>query len=163
MAGNTKLRTNDTRQVVIPAINFTCNGSVTRWVAGARWKGNSGAFTELQIWRHGVSLNQFFKVSSSVITSDHQKSSELYQLEISLPFQEGDVLGYFQPTSNITPLDLYLEDSVRITTFNTYLASDDLTPPSEFLINAAYEDTKYPLIAVTTGTENLKLPVIMSL
>ena len=111
VVGNTKLETRDRRQVVIPDINFSCNGTITRWIVGARWRGNTNAYTELQIWRRTSTTNQYMKVNGTSIMVSGQNTSEVYELETSLAFQEGDVLGYFQPPDMRSQVDLYLENS----------------------------------------------------
>ena len=156
VVGNTELETKDRRQVVIPDINFSCNGTITRWIVGAEWKGNTNAYTELQIWRRISTTNQYMKVNGTNITVSGQNSSEVYELETSLAFQEGDVLGYFQPDRDISKLGLYLENSGQITTYHTLLGNNDLTPPATgavFSIDDASVDDRYPLIAVRTGRE----------
>ena len=156
VVGNTWLDTRDRRQVVIPDINFSCNGTITRWIVGARWRGNTDAYTELQIWRRTSTTNQYMKVNGTSIMVSVENGSDVYELKTSLAFQEGDVLGYFRPDKDTSKLDLYLENSGRITTYHTQLSNDDLTPPATgelFSIDGADDDDRYPLIAVRTGRE----------
>ena len=158
VAGNTWLDTRDRRQVVIPDINFSCNGTITRWIVGAEWEGDDRAYTELQIWRRTSTTNQYMKVNGTSIMVSGQNDSKVYELETSLAFQEGDVLGYFQPRDSRSQVDLYLENSGRITTYHTQLERNDLTPPATgavFATNGSADvDDRYPLIAVRTGIEN---------
>ena len=141
---------------MIPDINFSCNGTITRWIVGAEWKGNTDAHTELQIWRGTSTTNQYMKVNGTNITVSGWNTSQVYELETSLAFQEGDVLGYFQPRDMRSQLNLYLENSGRIITYYTQLGRNDLTPPATgavFSTNGADDDDRYPLIAVRTGRE----------
>ena len=46
------------------------------------------------------------------------KCVSIYVLETPLAFQEGDILGYFQPKKEQSEPDLYLEKSDRITTYH---------------------------------------------
>ncbi|CAI8008053.1 hypothetical protein GBAR_LOCUS5584, partial [Geodia barretti] len=76
-----------------------------------------------------------------------------YQLDIPLAFQEGDIFGYFQPILNRTELQLYLENSNRITTYQQSVCVDCLFPSpvgSNFSLASALTGTSYPVIAVTT-------------
>ena len=153
VAGNVDLDTLDRRQVLIPDINFSCNGSITRLIVGAQWEGNTGAYTELQIWRR-ISEVQYMKVNGASIMVSGENASQVYELEISLAFLEGDILGYFQPRSFRSQLELYLEDSDRLTIHHTRLRGMDTIPPATgaiFSVDSASEDTKYPLIGVRTG------------
>ena len=148
---NTELDTKDKRQVLIPGINFTCNGTVTTWIIGAEWKGNTQAYTELQIWRMS-SDSQYEKITGVSIMVGTMNGNEVYEQDSPLAFQEGDILGYFQPKSGDSELDLYLEKSKRITTYYMEL---DLTPPANgtsFSLDEDISDDKYPLIAAITGT-----------
>ena len=179
VSGNTKLETKEKRQVVIPDINFSCNGTITRWIVGAKWEGKTNTYTELQIWRRISTTNQYMKVNGINITVSGENASGVYELETSLAFQEGDVLGYFQPKHSKSQLHLYLEKSKRITTYHTQLGNDDLTPPATGAVfstgaddddddddhdhdhdddeddggGGARDDDSYPLIAVRTGRE----------
>ena len=157
--GNTDLDTADSRQVLIPDISFTCNGTITRWIFGAKWEGQSPAHTELQIWRKiSTTGNTYIKVDGTIIIVGTQSSSEVYEyiLETPLAFKEGDILGYFQPISNRSGINMYLEDSERLTTYYTSSGVNDLEPPvsgSLFSLNTARVGTRYPVLAVRTGTK----------
>ena len=148
--------TKDKRQVLIPDINFSCNGSVTRWIFGAKWEGNTPAHTELQIWRrNSATENTYRKVNGTIIMVNTKNDSEVYVLETPLAFQEGDILGYFQPKKGKSELDLYLEKSGQITTHYMMVGNDVVT--STALLTFSIDDdnimteTNHPLIAVRTG------------
>ena len=102
-----KKRFVDTAQVIFPGINFTCNGSIQSLIFGAQWQGNSSSFPELQIWRPNGSYS-YSKVRSTVINMTEENTSELYQYNLTSPlaFGPGDILGYYQPASQ---LGLYFE------------------------------------------------------
>ena len=43
------------RQQITPAINFTCDGMITKWIIGAVWRGQfseESLYPELQVWRN---------------------------------------------------------------------------------------------------------------
>ena len=149
--GNVNLRKNDKRQVVYPNISFACSGTVRKWIIGAEWEGNSDAYTELQIWRRS-SGSVYTKVGSTTIMVGAENDSQLYEypLETPLAFQEGDILGYVQPDKDDSELDLYLENSRRLTAYRNTV--DQLEPPTgPFDISDADDDSQYPLITVVTG------------
>ena len=84
-------------QVITPNINFTCDGNILSWTFGAQWDANSQAYTELQIWRS--SGDGFYtKVGSTTIMLEEESSPQIYRntLTSPLPFQAGDILGFFQ-------------------------------------------------------------------
>ena len=97
----------DTAQVLFSGMNFTCNGSIQSLIFGAQWQGNSSSFPELQIWRPQGSYS-YSKVRSTLINMTGENTLQLYQYNLTSPlaFGPGDILGYYQPTSQ---LGLYFE------------------------------------------------------
>ena len=89
-------------QRIFPEVTFTCNGSILSWVFGANWEGHNGSI-ELQIWRPGSEDGVYNKVGSTapIVTektlNPNQKELFHYPLSSPLPFQAGDVLGFYQP------------------------------------------------------------------
>ena len=139
-------------QVLVPQIAFTCNGSILSWTFGARWEGNSETFTELQIWRSSGD-GSYTKVGSTTIMTE-ENTTGLYQYPLSshLPFQAGDILGFFQPATSTSQLGLYHEQ-VTATTFQVYSLS---SPASQFNILTARLENRYQaMIGVETGNCNL--------
>ena len=146
----------DRRQVVIPGINFACNSTITSVVVGAEWDDSDEAYTELQIWRSS-STGVYVKIDGISITANEENNSEVYEITLDPPlaFQDGDILGYFQPNNRNCPLNLYLEESGRIMTYYTDVGRNDVDPPATgalfYLSDSNTEEDTYPLIAVRTG------------
>ena len=94
---------------IIPGINFTCIGNIHSWIFGAEWYGNTGSFTELQIWRSSGN-GSYTKVGSTTIMTE-ENTTQLYKYPLSspLPFQEGDILGFYQPSGSRSQLGLQLQ------------------------------------------------------
>ena len=92
-------------QAIIPGINFTCSGNILSWKFAAEWQENAPALTELQIWRSSGD-GSYTKVGSTTIMTE-ESATRLYQYPLSspLPFQAGDILGYF-----MSQLTLQFED-----------------------------------------------------
>ena len=117
--GNTDifLQTRNRRQVRIPGINFTCNGTLTKWIFGAEWESHTDGYTELQIWRKiSTTDNVYTKVGATTIlvTESNSKVYE-YPVDPPLAFLEGDVLGDFQPNNDNTQIVVYVERSDAVT------------------------------------------------
>ena len=96
---------------IFPEVSFTSSGSIRSWIFGGLWLGNSGSFTELQIWRPVSGADGLYtKVGSTTIMTEHNVS-RLYRYPLSspLPFQAGDVLGCSQPLVYLSPLTLWYE------------------------------------------------------
>ena len=151
----TDLHVHDSRQVLIPSMSFNCSGSVTKWTIPAVWEGETEAFPEMQIWRRTVE-NLYLKVGATTIQVARESASKLYEIAVDPPldFQEGDILGYFQPYVEVTQLNIYLENSMKIVTFRDILSVEQTQPPTSPVFDLAEaggigED--YPLIAVETG------------
>ena len=139
-------------QAIGPDTTFTCNGSILSWTFGARWEGNSETFTELQIWRSSGD-GSYTKVGSTTIMTE-ESATELYQYPLSspLPFQAGDILGFFQPATSTSQLGL-LYEGVTATTYQVFSLS---SPASQFNIaTAIFENRIQPLVSVETGNCNL--------
>ena len=101
-------------QGLFPEAQFTRSGKLVAWVFGAKWKGNTQLFTELQIWRPVGDDGVYNKVGSTTIaTSENLTRLYYYPLIPPLDFQAGDVLGYYQPPSESSLLSLYYENDVR--------------------------------------------------
>ena len=151
-------------------MNFNCTGHITKWIFSAHWQGNSPAFTELQVWRKvSNSGNIYIKVGATTIQAN-RSSSEMYEYLVDPPlaFQEGDILGYFQPYRNISQLDIYLENSNKIFTFRENIERHQVLPSNQsFDLDASTPPPRtprprpprprpprgndYPLIGTKTG------------
>ena len=79
-----------------------------------------------------------------------ENTTELYQYPLSspLPFQAGDILGFFQPATSTSQLGL-LYEGVTATTYQLFSLS---SPASQFNIaTAIFENRIQPLVSVETG------------
>ena len=95
------------RQAIFPRVNFTCSGSIQSWIFGALWIGSTASFTELQIWRSSGD-GSYIKVGNTTVSVTEQTTTGLYYYPLSspLPFQAGDILGYYQPYYTRSQLEL---------------------------------------------------------
>ena len=91
------------RQAIFPGVNFACSGSIHSWIFGARWIGSTASFTGLQIWRSSGD-GSYTKVGNTTVIVTERNATGLYYYPLSspLPFQAGDILGYYQ----LNPMDL---------------------------------------------------------
>ena len=139
-------------QVIFPGVNFTCSGSIQSWIFGARWIGYTASFTELQIWRSSGD-ESYTKVGSTIIMTE-ENTTELYYYPLSspLPFQAGDILGYYQPNplGLKSQLALLSEKDGQGQLWYYYFPS---SAPSQFVITeSTNSDSRYQvLINVITG------------
>ena len=96
-------------QGIIPGMNFTCSGNIHSWIFGARWNGYTDSFTELQIWRSNGNGSYIKVGSTTIMTEDNTTEIHEYPLSSPLPFQEGDILGFYQPADWKSQLGLLFE------------------------------------------------------
>jgi len=96
------LRFRDRAQRIIPSLNFTCDGAISKWIIRARWNGGGTEFPELQLWRSSSGNGVYTKVGNTTLYASERNTSSLYEMAVkpSLPFRRGDTLGIFQPSGN---------------------------------------------------------------
>ena len=97
-------------QVLIPSMNFTRRGSISRLTVGAQWLTSlhttGVTFTELQVWRE-TSDREFTKIAQTSPMIETANTDGVYQdiLQNPIEFEEGDVFGFYQssrlPNANI--------------------------------------------------------------
>ena len=156
LEGQADLHRHSSRQVLIPAMTFNCTGRVTKWIVAAKWGEDPEAFLRLQTWTRASSVtNTYTRTGTTTVLVNAQISSEVYEIPLINPlaFRDGDIVGYFQPHTEIAQLNLYLEDSEIITTYRDNVDDEVTQPPSPpFNLDTAEATGKdYPLIAVETG------------
>ena len=151
----------NSRQAIIPGINFTCNGNIRSWIFGARWQGGSPeavSYTELQIWRSSGN-GSYTKVGKTTIMIEETGTGQLYQYPLSppLPFQEGDILGYYQPSESKRRFGLLFESKYG---HREYYTGEDSAASHFNISDSLISSTPWPtpnrhlLIAIETGKHN---------
>ena len=92
-------------QVLLPAVTFTCDGSLSGWTFVAKRVGGRGRsdYPEIQVWRPQPSSPHVYDLVSSVRVSpqatDHN-SVYTHTLTSPISYQTGDVLGLYHPSSD---------------------------------------------------------------
>ena len=107
------VRTHQRQQRIIPGINFTCTGTLTKWIIGARRRLTQPTnYLQLQIWRQQGSSNTYDRTTFSDITAlnatDDLNVYE-YILNPPLEFQADDILGLYQPHRDSTQVVVYYQ------------------------------------------------------
>ena len=98
------------RQQITPAINFTCDGMITKWIIGANWKGGASLNPEVQVWRN-IENDMYHKINGTFIDIGTQISNRIYEYSnfSPIPFLTGDILGVFLPRNMISRLRITSE------------------------------------------------------
>ena len=151
-AANT-LVNRDEQQRIIPHINFTCDGSITKWIVDGKWDdgGMHDWYPDLQIWRN-TGANMFTKVGNTTLRveggSDIMTYYE-YSLTTPLSFQTGDVFGVFLPDGGRNRLRVYFQSGVGPQNYYETLANNDVVePPSDMFTLGTVLQNDLPLITV---------------
>ena len=122
------------RQQITPAMRFTCDGMITKWIIGADWNdGNKKKFLypELQIWRN-IGNDTYQKISGTFITPPTETDDRFYEYDdfSPIPVQTGDILGAFIPQTSMSRLSLISEN--MNTPINYYLETDNSVTESPY-------------------------------
>ena len=137
-------------QAIFPEVSFTCDGSIQRWVLGARWDGHE-EYIELQIWRP-TGNGAYTKVGYTTIIVNGPAALYVYVVSPPLAFQAGDVLGYYQPDPSRSQLRVRFEREGREPQL-VYFYTDPTSPASVLNITATTvsNDIFQILVNVVTG------------
>ena len=108
-----KVGSYEREQRIIPGISFTCTGTLTKWIIGARRTPTQAtSHLQLQIWRRRGSSNTYDRTTFSDITvlnvTDDLNVYE-YIPNPPLQFQPNDILGLYQPHRNDTQVVVYYQ------------------------------------------------------
>ena len=93
------------RTVIVPSLNFTCNGRITNIrvrILNDSATGNN--FPYIQVWRPSSS-SQLYSLTDQVQIQSSHLNTQLTYLEANIPltgnnriqFQSGDVIGFYNP------------------------------------------------------------------
>ena len=143
----------DRDQRLFPDIHFTCNGFITKWIIGVEDTGNSmDSQPELQIWRNSGGMS-YVKTNFS-LPSGSPSSNNVFEYipNPAIEFQNGDILGVYQPRTENSELVVYYQrrdGPVNYDLGNNALSSVTLGSP-----NSLYD---YPLVTVEISTGKLVL------
>ena len=151
-------------QAIFPGVNFTCNGSIQSWIFGAAMEGTAtSSLPELQIWKsNGNGL--YSKVGNTPINVTEENATRLYHYPLSspLPFQAGDILGYYQPEITQSQLRLYAEKDGQGRQHGYYISS--VNASSEVSLSTMSGDDRFQsFINVQTGNYNYKARCVHSM
>ena len=115
-------------------MRFTCNGTITKWIYGAK---ASDKTAELQIWRKAT--NGYRKVNSIAVNADPSNGTNVYESNSNQEFQEGDVFGIHIP--KMVKLLYQLTDSERR---NQYLRT--MNALTSISTGSLTSDNGFPLV-----------------
>ena len=109
------VRTRQRQQRIIPGLKFTCNGTLTKWIIGARRTVTEAtSYPQLQIWRQRQEPSDTydrtnFSDITALNTTDDLNVYE-YIPNPPLEFQANDILGLYQPRIRNTQVVVYYQE-----------------------------------------------------
>ena len=143
-------RCRNQRQFLYPELKFSCNGSVTKWIYGAVDRSATGELPEIQIWRQ-TDTDTYTKQTFSRVSANETKPGTNihgYYPETPLEFQEGDILGYFQPDEDDSQIVLYAQRESGPTNLRV-MGNVDIAPITVTISELQEErGNDYPLISL---------------
>ena len=127
------IRSHVHQQRIIPGINFTCTGTLTKWIIGAKRKlteANNPQHLQLQIWRRQGSSNAYNRITFNNITALNATGDlNVYEYIPNPPlqFQTNDFLGLYQPRLNNTEVEVYYQSGGGSRNFARYNRNSPVT------------------------------------
>ena len=140
-------------QRIIPSLNFTCDGAISKWIIRAQWNGGGTAFPDLQLWRSSSGNGVYTKVGNTTLSATSENSSSVYELAVkpSLPFQSGDILGIFEARGRNSRLRIhYRTGSENPRNFVFRLANSVTEPPLENFTTTSSGLTRQTVLPLVT-------------
>lgn len=150
--------------VLFPDVAFTCpqGGTIASltFVAMPGADSEEGQDPELQVWRTDAGGRRYTRMDSTAVSTTGSSASisrHVYSLSpTGLAFQEGDMLGLFQPAESDSTTDLYVQSGGGSINYHRVGTS---SPIASILFDDRLNGTNdYLLVQVTTGLCS-KVPV----
>ena len=155
------IRTRERQQRIIPGIKFTCTGTLTKWILGARRTPTQAtSYLQLQIWRRQGSSDTYDRTTFSDITALNATDDlNVYEYIPNPPleFQTNDILGLYQPHIRDTQVVVYYQTGSGPRTFR--LSNQD--SPSVSTSASGQSDTDLPLVAVEVNGKTTFFPLFL--
>ena len=145
----------DERQQITPAMRFTCNGMVTKWIVGANFneKGDQYHKLYLMVWRN-VENDTYREIDGTSIDLQIESDNRIYEYDnfSPIPFQAGDILGVFFPPAGVAIFRLLSENTASPT--NYYVTVEGSAPPYDLInMQSATVGYYHPLVSAEIGKE----------
>ena len=143
---------NPNRAVIVPHLQFSCNGRISNIKVGLNSISNGSDFPYVQIWRPSPPSQLYSLVDKVQIQSSHL-DTQLTYLEANIPFTtssgmlflSGDVIGFYNPLSSGYAIRDAATDNY---VFYKFIGSE----PSQVDLNTGIAVSgRQPLIQLTLG------------
>ena len=159
------------RQQISPEMNFTCNGTITKWIIGAdSFDTNRHLYPELQVWRNIVN-DTYRKISGTYIFfpfADLENRIYEYSGFTPIEVKAGDILGVFTPEDSYSRIFLLSESgSNRPAQYYHSLSDSTLSSSNIDMIDIeknipplTRRTNYYPMVSVEFGKQVPMMPTL---
>ena len=142
------VRSRERQQRIIPGINFTCTGTLTKWIIGAqRTLTQATNHLQVQIWRRQGSSNRYDRTTFSDITALNATDDlNVYEYIPNPPlqFQTNDFLGLYQPRIRNSQVVVYYQRGGP----RNFARSNRNSPVTSRFTTGGGVDNSLPLVTV---------------
>ena len=145
------------QSAIFPGTSFNCTGIIQNLTFGA-YLLNGTIFPEFQLWRPKRNSNCYDFVKRITFNESNQISSLIYQLNgTSIPFEEGDVLGFYQPSEDDSRSRIQL--AVRMPQPLQTMYTRDGNLNTDF-VASGNSSARNPMVSVVTGETVITPPLV---
>ena len=152
------------QSAIFPDTSFNCTtGTIRNLTFGAINRSSGTVFPELQLWRPRGNSSNYDFVRRITFNKSNQISSLIYQLNgTSIPFEEGDVLGFYQPSRGNSRSRIQLAVRMPQPVQTMYIRDGNLSTAFNVLRNSGNSLCQNPMVSVVTG-ETVIIPPLVRL
>ncbi len=144
--GGKPIKEENRQQRLIPGINFTCHGFITKWILAAKWSDEDN-YHELQTW-NSTDGTTYTKQGTTTFSLDGGSAEMTFYEYTPDPtgheFHDGDVLGMFIPDNSRYEIFFQADESGPMNYDTMGPPEGDFTTTGMGVATA----TAYPLLAV---------------
>ena len=146
------------QSAIFPDSSFNCTGTIKNLTFGASLLSAGTIFPELQLWRPRGNNNSYDFMKRITFNESNQILPFIYQLNgTSIPFEEGDVLGFYQPSRNDSRSRIQLAVRMPQPVQTMYTRDGNLSTD----INASGNSmSRNPMVSVVTGETVITPPLV---
>ena len=148
------------QSAIFPGTSFNCTGIIQNLTFGANLLKAGAIFPEFQLWRPRANNNSYNFVKRITFNESNQILPFIYQLNgTSIPFEEGDVLGFYQPSRDDSRSRIQLAVRMPQPVQTMYTRDGNLSTDFNASGNSLLRN---PMVSVVTG-ETVITPPLMRL
>ena len=143
------------RLMVLPSMNFLCNGNISRWTFWARRQNGGDQYPRFQLWRPN-GTDRYERVyesstDSSTFATEANSRLTIHVPPAPIPFQAGDVLGVYQPRNRrrLSVIHVNVPDDFGHVNF---VGENNV---AEFNTGELSAFSDFPLVAVNTSKNQM--------